>query len=413
MEKQIKDFLQEQVKGATFKMEDVADATVLEIEKPVAVKSAEELQKLSRRAKLIGSYKKLNQYLLFLSKVSPKEKVNFYHLMSVMIQAGISMLKALEIMVKQTENKRLQSILLEVHSRVEAGAAMSDTLKQYPKIFDESEVGMIRSGEESGQLTQVLDELARTLESRDKTMKQVKGALIYPSMILLALVIVVTVMMVWVVPKISELFVNTGKELPKITQYLIATSNFMINSWYVLFGGIGAVIIAVVLLKKTKPGKYAWDYTMIKMPIFGQLTQKAILSRFSRSLASLLKSGIAIIQALKINAHAVGNEVYKKRILTTAEDVSRGIKIADNLQDSPLFPSMMVHMLAIGEKTAQLDTISETIADFYEEEVANAVETATKFMQPLIVILVGGVVGTIMMAIMLPITQLMNIGGSI
>lgn len=412
MPKKVKDFLEEENRDASFSVEELAGATVLEIEKPIAVMSEAELQKLSKKAQLIASYKKINQYLLFLTKIKAKDKVTFYHLLSVMVNAGISLLKALQILVEQTENKHLKSILLEVESLVESGSKFSDSLAKYPKIFDDSEIGMIRSGEESGQLTQVLDELAKTLAIRDKTIKQVKGALIYPAMIFLALLIVVTVMMVFVVPKISDLFANTGQELPKITQYLIATSNFMINYWHFLFGGLGLLIAAVSIFKKTKSGKYYWDLFIIYLPAFGQLVRKAVLARFSRSLASLLKSGISIITALKINAEAVGNEVYKKRILITAEDVSRGIQMADNLQDSKLFPEMMVHMIAVGEKTAQLDTISENIADFYEEEVEGAIQTVTKFMQPLIIILVGGVVGVIMMAIMMPITQLMNIGSS-
>lgn len=412
MPKKVKDFLEEENRDASFSVEELSGATVLEIEKPIAVMSEAQLQKLSKKAQLIASYKKINQYLLFLTKIKAKDKVTFYHLLSVMINAGISLLKGLQILVDQTENKHLKSILLEVESLVESGSKLSDSLAKYPKIFDDSEIGMLRSGEESGQLTQVLDELAKTISTRDKTIKQVKGALIYPSMIFLALLIIVTVMMVFVVPKISDLFTNTGQELPKVTQYLIATSNFMIAYWPFIFGGLGLLFATVSVYKKTKSGKYYWDLFIIHLPAFGQLVRKSVLARFSRSLASLLKSGISIITALKINAEAVGNEVYKKRILITAEDVSRGIQMADNLQDSDLFPEMMVHMIAIGEKTAQLDTISENIADFYEEEVEGAIQTVTKFMQPLIIIIVGGVVGVIMMAIMMPITQLMNVGST-
>lgn len=356
---------------------------------------------------------RLDQFLKSLGKPAPKDKATFFRLLSIMINAGIPLIKSLDTIGEQTQNHRLRTVIFEVARDIEKGGTLSRSMANYPDVFSDSHLGMIRAGEASGQLNRILKELAIEVEKSAAISRKVKGALMYPAFITIVMIIVIVVMMVLVVPKIAEIFTQSGKQLPLLTRIVIGTSSFMQSHLLMLAGGIVGIIIVLAGFRRTRDGHAAFDWLFINIPIFGLLIRKAILARFSRSLANLLSSGVPIIEGLLINARGLGNEVYRKRVELASEDISRGIPLGESLRDSPEFPAMMVQMISVGEQTAQLDTIAVKIAEYYEDEVDVAVSSISKIIEPLILIVVGVVVGGIIGAVMMPIIQLSQVSGSL
>jgi len=361
---------------------------------------------------LVDTYRRLNDFLVDHSKVKIREKATFFRLLAIMINSGLPLIKSLRTLgVQQEKSPKLARSLFEMAQAIEAGKSLSESMSIYPEIFNDAQVGMIHAGEASGQLNKTLKGLAEDVEKTASLTGKIKGALVYPVAILVLLVGVIFVMMVAVIPQMTKLFSQTGHELPLPTQILIGVSTFCQNYWPAVLIGAVLFVVGVGVWKKTRGGKYIWDYMMIKLPIFGQLLQKAALSKFSRSLSSLMSSGVPIIKAIEITANAVGNEVYKRRLILTAEDMRRGIPMAENMANSKLFPTMLVNMIEVGEQTAQLETVTLKVAEFYDEEVDTVVQALTKIMEPLIIVIIGVTVGGLVAAIMLPIIQLTNITG--
>lgn len=359
-------------------------------------------------------YAKINAYMVSKSGVKVKEKANFYHLLSVMINAGIPMVKALRSLVAQmSKSPRMATVVSTLATNIEDGGSLSGAMNQFSDIFSESEVGMIQSGEASGQLSKVLESLASDTEKSYMIRAKVKSAMIYPVVIFFLLIAVIVAMMVYVVPKLTELFATMGGELPLITRLVVATSNFLIANGIWLVLGLFAFTMLFSFLKKTSEGRYLFDKLKLKIPIFGGLLQKSYLSRFARSLSNLLDSNVSIVKTLEITANSIGNEVYKRRLLMSVEDIKQGIPLAENLSESNLFPPMLVNMIDVGEKTAQLGEITQKVALFYEDEVDTAVSGISKIIEPVVLIVVGLSVGTIVAAIMLPIMELANLSGSL
>lgn len=394
-----------------------ADQILLEIDDNENGPSLSEIKEQAKKIKktgnfLIDSYNSLNEKIQSLSTVPLRSKVSFFQMLAVMINAGMPVTKALNIIQEQEENQRLRDIVNDLLQRIEGGESLSDAMVEHLGIFTEAEIGMIKSGEASGQLNNILKELAGQLEKDAAIRAKVKGALIYPVVIFVIMFIAVFVVMVLVVPPISELFLSSGKELPGPTKFLIDLSNFTVKYWsQVLIGSI-ALIILLGIYRRTEQGKYVWDKTMLMVPIFGKLRKQVIISLFARNLGNLLASGITIIQALKIVSEVVGNEVYKKRIKLMSEDVKRGLKLADNLgESSDLFPPVVSNMIAVGEQTAQLDVLTTKIADYYEDQVDNYVRSLMKLLEPIIMVVIGVVVGGMVAAIMLPIMDLASLAG--
>lgn len=358
--------------------------------------------------------RKINHWLLTHSKIKLEAKANFFHLLSVMIDAGIPMVKALRSLVAQNDsNPRLQLILNGIAGDVEAGESLSGSMLNYPDVFIEQEIGMIESGEASGQLVKVLENLAKDTEKAHSIRSKVKSAMIYPLVIFFLLIAVVVAMMVFVIPKLKDLFANSGAELPMITKVVVGISDFMVNQKLILIAAVIVIVAAFMIIKKTDFGKYALDKFTISVPIFGRLFKLALLSRFARSLSNLIDSDLSIIKTMEITANSMGNEVYRKRLLLAMEDIKQGIPLAENLTDTNLFPPMLVSMIDIGEKTAQLDKITAKVADFYEDEVDTAVSGISKIIEPVMLISIGVVVGTVVAAIMLPIMKLTNVSGGL
>lgn len=362
---------------------------------------------------LIDTYRRLNQFLIDHSKVKTKEKAVFFRLLSVMLNAGLPLVRSLNTLGVQTEKTpKLSSTLFAMGRAIEGGASLSGSMADYPEIFADAEIGVVKAGEASGQLNQTLKSLAEDVEKSASIAGKVKGALIYPIVILSLLVVAIFLMMIMVVPQITRLFTQTGAELPLPTRILIALSEFSVNYWPVVIGGFVLLFFFFGWFRKTRTGRYALDWLKLYLPIFGDLFRKTALSKFSRGFANLLGSGVPIIKSIEIISHSIGNDVYKRRLLLTSEDMKRGIPMAENLSESTLFPKMVVNMVEVGEQTAQLENVMEKVADFYDEEVDTMVAALSKIMEPLILVVIGVTVGGLVAAIMLPIMQLTNVAGS-
>ncbi|MBI5754093.1 type II secretion system F family protein [Candidatus Peregrinibacteria bacterium] len=359
-------------------------------------------------------YNKINNYFLAHSGVKVKEKATFLHLLSVMINSGIPMVMSLKSLVAQMDKSpRLQMIVKDLAEKIEAGDSLSSSMLQYGEIFTDAEIGMVESGEASGQLARVLENLAQDAEKAYSIKSKVKSAMIYPVVIFVLLILVVTGLMIFVIPKLTELFASAKGDLPLVTKIVVGLSNFMINNGIFILIGVAGIFVFFSVFKKTDTGKYALDKFKLSVPVFGNLFKEAYLARFARSLSNLLDSNISIVKTLEITANSMGNEVYRKRLMLAVEDIKQGIPLAENLTDSDLFPPMLVNMIDVGEKTAQLGEITAKVAIFYEDEVDTAVAGISKIIEPIILIVIGLTVGTVVAAVMLPIMKLSSLSSSL
>lgn len=362
---------------------------------------------------VIDTFKRLNQFLIDHSKVKTKEKAIFFRLLSVMLNAGLPLVRSLNTLgVQMEKTPKLSGALFEMGKSIEGGSSLSEAMQNYSEIFQDAEVGVVKAGEASGQLNSTLKSLADDVEKAASIAGKVKGALIYPTVILSLLVVAIFLMMILVVPQITKLFTQTGNELPLPTRVLIWTSETSVQYWPVLLGLVALLAIGFGWYRTTRSGRYVLDWLKLHAPIFGDLFRKAALSKFARGFANLMSSGVPIIKSIEIVSHSIGNEVYKRRLVLTSEDMKRGIPMAENLSNSKLFPKMLVNMVEVGEQTAQLENVMEKVADFYDEEIDTMVNSLSKIMEPLILVVIGVTVGGLVAAIMLPIMQLTDLSGT-
>ncbi len=361
-----------------------------------------------------GIFTQINDVIINLTKVKLKEKVMFFQLLAVMINAGVPIIRSLYVLSEQMNNLKLKKIIRSIALEMEEGKTLSVSMERFASVFGEAERGMIASGEASGNLNSILKDIAKQTEKNAIILAKVKGAMIYPASIFSIMLVSLFLMLTMVVPKLTDLFTEGGKELPTSTKILMAVSEWSQDYWPSL------IVIAVVaflgfsLLRRDRRGRYSIDLALVYLPIFGKLVRELMISRFARMLASLMNSGVPIVKALEINANAVGNEVYKRRIQYAAQDVSQGIPLGENLNQSGfLFPSAVASMVLVGEQTANLTEVAGKIADFYEGEVDNAVASLSKLMEPVILVVMGSMVGFIVAAIMQPIMSLSDISTSV
>lgn len=363
---------------------------------------------------LLDWYNKVNIYFLSHSSVKVKEKATFLHLLSVMINSGIPMVMSLKSLVQQMDKSpRLQMVVRDLAEKIEAGDSLSASMAEYDNVFSEPEIGMVESGEASGQLSRVLENLAEDAEKAYSIKSKVKSAMIYPMVIFCLLILVVSGLMIFVIPKLTELFASAKGDLPTVTKVVVGLSNFMVNNGILLLLGVVVIFVFFSIFKKTDTGKYAIDKFKLIVPGFGILFKEAYLARFARSISNLLDSNVSIVKTLEITANSIGNEVYRKRLLLAVEDIKQGIPLAENLTDTDLFPPMLVNMIDVGEKTAQLSEITAKVAIFYEDEVDTAVAGISKIIEPVILVVIGLTVGTVVAAIMLPIMKLSSMSSSL
>jgi len=340
--------------------------------------------------------------LSFLERISMKDIVIFARQFSIMISAGVPMVQSLRILVNQTENKKFKKVIGEIGDEVEGGAALSDSLSKRPKIFSNFFVSVVRSGERSGKLDDVLDYLADEI-SKDYDMgAKIKGAMIYPTVVIIGMVIIGIVMMVFVLPKMMDILTETGTTLPLPTRILIGASNFIIHYWWIVVIIIVGIIMGIRAILRTPSGRYAWDSITLHLPIFGKLFQKILLVRFCRSMNTLLLGGVSIENSLAIAGDVVSNKVYQKLVQQTIKEVEDGNSISTIFLDSPLVPKMVSHMMQVGEGTGKLDAVFTKISEFYNREIDNALANIMSLMGPLIMIILGIGVGVMVAAVIMP-----------
>ncbi|MDD5376530.1 MAG: type II secretion system F family protein [Candidatus Gracilibacteria bacterium] len=347
-------------------------------------------------------------WLISKQKIKLEHKVIFFRLLATMVNAGLSIMKAVGILEKQEKNVLLKRAYGNIITGIKSGKNLSQTLREYGENFSDSECSIIESGEKTGKLNFSLIQLADQVEKVSSISKKLKGALMYPAAIVVVMIGSIMVLMTMVVPKIVEIFGDKDK-LPPLTRMLIATSDFFVGYWWAVILLFLGLFVAISFWKQTESGHYRFDKIMLHLPIIGKVMQKVILSKFSRVLSNLLSSGISIVESLRIVSDVVGNEVYRQRILLLREDIKKGIKIGESLEDDRLFPEMLVQMIKVGEETAKLDTIILKIADFYDEEVDTTINSINKLLEPIIIVSMAVVVGFIAVGIMQPIMNLADV----
>ena len=351
--------------------------------------------------------KALKIRLPFGNSVPEKDIVVFTRQFATMIDAGLPIVQCLEILSVQTPHKGFAKMLAEVKGHVEAGSTFSDALKKQPDAFDDLYTNLVQAGEIGGILDTILSRLAAYIEKAMKLKSQVKGAMVYPISILGVAGIVVVGLLWKVIPVFEAMFKDFGGgALPKPTQIVINMSNAFTDHLYVIMGTLGAIVFGLPPLIRTKKGTEIFDKLILKTPLIGNVLRKVAVARFTRTMGTLLSSGVAILDALEIVAKTAGNVVIHDAIMYAREKISEGKTMAEPLAETGVFPAMVVQMIGVGEQTGAMDTMLQKIADFYEDEVDVAVNALTKAMEPLMMVFLGGVVGGLIIAMYMPIFEM-------
>jgi type IV pilus assembly protein PilC len=336
------------------------------------------------------------------------EVSRFTRQFATMIGAGLPMVQCLEILGSQTENKELAKVISSIRDGVQGGATLSDAMKRHPKIFDDLYTNMVEAGEVGGALDSILVRLAVYREKADQLIRKVKGAMVYPSVVMIVAGLVTFGMLTFIVPVFAKMFSGLGAELPGPTKVVLSISHFLSsNILYILIGLIGS-LVAFIYWRRTPQGGLAVDKAMLRVPVLGNLVRKSSVARFTRTLATLLASGVSIIEALEITAKTAGNKVVAKAINKSVVAIAEGDTITGPLKASGVFPPMVIQMIGVGEKTGGLDDMLNKIADFYDEEVDEAVSALTSIIEPVIIVFMGIVIGGIMIAMYLPMFDIIG-----
>jgi type IV pilus assembly protein PilC len=342
----------------------------------------------------------------FGSPVAAKDVVVFTRQFATMIDAGLPIVQCLHILAAQSESAAFRRIIGEIKDDVESGTTLADGIRKHPKVFGDLFSSMVAAGELGGILDTILVRLANYLEKAAKLKSKIKGAMIYPSCIVAAAVIVTAILLIWVIPVFAEVFTSFGKALPAPTQFVINLSNFVIANVYYLAAMPVIAALALRYAYHTEQGRVAIDRALLRVPIFGQLIRKTAVARFTRTLGTLVSSGVPILDALAITARGAGNKVIEAAILNARSSIAAGRTIAEPLTESKVFPPMVCQMIAVGETTGALDAMLQKIADFYEDEVDNTVANLMSLLEPAVILFLGVVIGGLVVSMYLPIFQL-------
>lgn len=381
----------------------------------LAAKTKEEVMMLLRRQNITPisvTAKQKEIKLQFGSGITDKDIVIFTRQLATMIDAGLPLVQCLEILGNQTENKSLAKIVTQVRSDVESGSTFAEAIKKHPKVFNDLYVNMVAAGEAGGILDTILQRLAAYMEKFAKIKKQIKSAMIYPAIILTVAVGVVALLMVVVVPMLAGMFADMGQALPLPTRIVIGISNFL-KGWGGLIVALTIIffIVGLVQWRKTPKGRKITDAIALKIPVMGMLIQKVSVAKFTRTLGTLISSGVPILEGLLIVARTAGNKVVEEAIVNTRQSVSEGKTLAEPLTKAGVFPPMVTQMIAVGEATGALDNMLGKIADFYDDEVDSAVAALTSMLEPMLMIFLGTTVGFVIVAMYMPIFQMGALAG--
>ena len=342
-------------------------------------------------------------------KVALADLVIFTRQLATMIDAGLAMVQSLSALADQSPNKAMRDVIKDVCTRVEGGDSFSEALMKHPKVFDRLYYSMVSAGEKGGLLAEILARLAVYQENTSRLRKKVKTAMMYPTVVTIVAIGITTFLLIKVVPVFGDIYSGFGAKLPGPTQFLISLSNIL-QKYFLLFvlGGGGAVYGWLHFIK-TKSGRWFWDSRRIKLPLFGSIAHKICLARFTRTLASLIRSGVPILEVLQIVSQTVGNVVMEKAIKDAATDIERGESISAALGKHPIFPSMIIRMITAGEQTGKIDNMLERISDFLDEEIENILSGLTSLIEPLLIVVLGVIIGGMVICMFLPIFKMSEI----
>jgi len=354
-------------------------------------------EKANKKAKAAGN------------KVPLQDLVIFTRQLATMIDAGLAMVQSLQALAEQSTNKVMRDVINDICSRVEAGDSFSEALAKHPKVFNKLFICMVGAGEKGGLLAEILSRLATYLENAAKLRRKVKSSMMYPTVVTFVAISITIFLLVKVVPVFGEIFESFGAKLPGPTQFLISLSAFM-QKWVILIIlAMGGVIYGWLRFLKTNAGRDFWDKNRIKLPVFGHIAHKICLARFTRTFASLVRSGVPILEVLGIVATTSGNTVMEKALKVAATDIERGESISSSLAKHPVFPTMIVRMITAGEQTGKIDNMLERISDFLDDEIETILSGLTSLIEPILIVFLGVVVGGIVICMFLPIFKMSEI----
>jgi type IV pilus assembly protein PilC len=336
-------------------------------------------------------------------KVTNKDIVIFTRQFSTMIDAGLPLVQGLTILGEQSENPTFKAILKEITKDVEGGSTLAEAMKKHPKVFDDLFVNLVAAGEVGGILDTILRRLATFIEKAEKLKSQVKGALTYPAVVVSIAIIVIAVILVFVIPVFEDMFKSFGSALPVPTQVVVDMSRFLKGNIHWVILALGALVYGLKRYRRTTSGKKQIDTLLLKLPVFGDLLKKSAVARFTRTLGTMIGSGVPILDALEIVARTAGNVVIEEIIYEVRSSIAEGQTIAEPLSENDVFPGMVIQMISVGEATGALDSMLEKIADFYDDEVDAAVAALTSMLEPLLMLFLGGAIGGLVIAMYLPI----------
>ncbi|MFZ1072617.1 MAG: type II secretion system F family protein [Verrucomicrobiia bacterium] len=342
-------------------------------------------------------------------KVSLADLVMFTRQLATMVDAGIAIVQSLQALADQTANKVMRDTIRDVCTRVEGGESFSEALQKHPKAFNRLYISMVAAGEKGGLLSEILARLATYLENSDRLRKKVKTALMYPTAVTVVAICITTFLLVKVVPTFKEIYSGFGAQLPGPTQIMMDLSDLVKNYLILLVAGAGLLVWGWFYFIKTKSGREFWDGRRIKLPVFGVIAHKICLARFTRTLASLVRSGVPILEVLQIVSQTVGNVVMEKAIKTAAIDIERGEGISAALGKNPIFPTMVIRMISAGEQTGNIDNMLERVANFLDEEIESTLSGLMSLIEPMLIVFLGVVIGGMVICMFLPIFNLANI----
>jgi len=340
-------------------------------------------------------------------KITAGDIAIFARQLTTMMGAGVPMVQAFEIVANGMENKSMRDMVLGLKSEVESGSNLTNSLRKYPDQFDDLFCSLVEAGEQSGTLETLLGEIANYKEKSESLKKKIKKAMTYPIAVLVVALIVTAILLVFVVPQFEALFSGMGGDLPAFTRMIVNASEFMQSYWYVLFGGIGATVYIFIHAKKRSKNFAAFlDRVMLKAPVFGDIVVKAATARFARTLSTMSKAGVPLVEAMDSVAGTAGNSVFEDAILKMKDEAATGQRLTTSIENSGLFSNMVTQMVAIGEESGSIDDMLGKVADYYEEEVDNAVDAMTSMMEPMIMSFLGVVIGGLVVGMYLPIFKM-------
>jgi type IV pilus assembly protein PilC len=354
-------------------------------------------EKIGRKGKTVGG------------KVGLADLVIFTRQLATMIDAGLAMVQSLQALAEQTTHKIMRDVIKDVCSRVESGDSFSEALSKHPKVFSRLYVCMVAAGEKGGLLAEILARLAVYLENTARLRKKVKSAMMYPTVVTVVAILITIFLLIKVVPVFGEIFDSFGAELPKPTQALIDLSDFVKKYFLFIMVAGGGAVYGWYYFIKTPAGRLFWDKYRIRLPIFGVIAHKICLARFTRTLASLVRSGVPILEVMQIVSQTVGNVIMERAIKTASQDIERGESISQALSKHPVFPSMIIRMITAGEQTGKLDNMLERISDFLDDEIETTLAGLTSLIEPILIVFLGVVVGGMVICMFLPIFKMPDI----